>query len=135
MSRIDRAIEALKDVAKLKERGHHFHKRDAYIGGADSVKDRLHGEPISERAFVRAFGDKVKRVRLSNRADFVGLMIMWSATLAPLSIGYSVVSAVNSSVSSSTASNVIAPSPEPSLGALRLNKVMIDIISCPCWIL
>ena len=76
MSRIDRAIEALKDVAKLKERGHHFHKRDAYIGGADSVKDRLHGEPISERAFVRAFGDKVKRVRLSNRADFVGLMIM-----------------------------------------------------------
>ena len=76
MSRIDRAIEALKDVAKLRERGHHFHKRDSYIGGADSVKDRLHGEPISERAFVRAFGDKVKRVRLSNRADFVGLMIM-----------------------------------------------------------
>lgn len=33
-------------------------------------------ESMSEREFVRSFGDKVKKVRWSQRADFVGLTIL-----------------------------------------------------------
>lgn len=33
-------------------------------------------EDISERQFVRMFGTKVRKVRYSNRPDFVGLMIL-----------------------------------------------------------
>lgn len=36
----------------------------------------LNRERESERAFIRSFGDKVTRYRLSNRADFVGLLIV-----------------------------------------------------------
>lgn len=33
------------------------------------------GEPISEQQFVRGFGSKVRNVRFSGRADYVGLTI------------------------------------------------------------
>lgn len=54
-------------------------------GVADNVANRPHAaivkrgsnrEEMSQRAFVRAFGDKVKRYRLSARADFIGLMVL-----------------------------------------------------------
>lgn len=33
-------------------------------------------ERMTEREFVRSFGDKVKHVRYSNRTDFVGLVVV-----------------------------------------------------------
>jgi hypothetical protein len=38
--------------------------------------DAPNRERMSERDFIRAFGDKVKKSRLSHRADFVGLVIL-----------------------------------------------------------
>ena len=63
MSTVERALDTLRDVEKLKKRHH-------------ESSGPVIAEPISERTFVRAFGDKAKRVRYSNRADFVGLMVM-----------------------------------------------------------
>lgn len=37
-------------------------------------------EPESEKDFVRSFGAKVKRVRLSGRTDYIGLLVMGSST-------------------------------------------------------
>lgn len=37
-------------------------------------------EPLTARSFLRLFGEKAKRYRLTNRSDFVGLMILgWSS--------------------------------------------------------
>ena len=37
-------------------------------------------EPLTARSFLRLFGDKAKRYRLTNRSDFVGLMVLgWSS--------------------------------------------------------
>lgn len=37
-------------------------------------------EPLTARSFVRLFGEKAKRYRLTNRTDFVGLMILGNAS-------------------------------------------------------
>jgi hypothetical protein len=41
-----------------------------------AVSTQTNRERMSEREFVRMFGDKVKKVRLSNRADYVGLTVL-----------------------------------------------------------
>lgn len=58
-------------------------KRAAETGDSNSSLRAAHKpstwdksrEPMSERQFVRAFGDKAVHYRLSNRADFVGLLV------------------------------------------------------------
>lgn len=59
-----RRIQALMDVQRLVSR----HRR---VGIVD-----MDEEALSEEQFVRSFGTKVKKVRLSHRLDMVGLLIV-----------------------------------------------------------
>ena len=67
--------DAALEIAKLMRRGAGNVHNNEQAGRTDNKKDPSR-ETMSERMFVRAFGSKAKRVRYSNRADFVGLMIM-----------------------------------------------------------
>lgn len=57
----------IHDLQKLEERSRKLH--------ADRP-DFKTKEAVSERDFVRMFGTKVRKVRYSGRADFVGLMVL-----------------------------------------------------------
>ena len=59
-----RGIEARKKV----DREHRLHNS---CSSSNPNRERM-----TEREFVRSFGDKVKHVRLSNRADYVGLLLL-----------------------------------------------------------
>lgn len=63
MGIIDRKIQTLRDIQRLQAR----HKR-----ASDVVVEE---ESMTETAFVRAFGTKVKIVHWSRRTDMVGLML------------------------------------------------------------
>lgn len=63
MGPIDRALQALRDIQKLKAR---------HVCRDDSPENE---EALTEQQFVRAFGTKVKTVRLSKRRDMVGLIV------------------------------------------------------------
>lgn len=67
--------DAALEIAKLMKRGAGNAHNNEQAQRTDNKKDPSR-ETMSERMFVRAFGTKAKRVRYSNRADFVGLMIM-----------------------------------------------------------
>jgi hypothetical protein len=41
-----------------------------------AVSSQVNRERMSEREFVRMFGDKIKKVRYSHRADYVGLIVL-----------------------------------------------------------
>lgn len=63
MASIERQLQTLRDIQKLQAR----HKREGI--------EHMDEESMSEIAFVRAFGTKVKLVRWSNRLDMVGLIL------------------------------------------------------------
>ncbi len=65
---IERQIQTLADYQKLRSRN----KRDGAVG--------ISAEPESQRDFVRKFGDKVKNVRYTHRADYVGLTVLGKNT-------------------------------------------------------
>lgn len=63
---LDKAASLVHDLVTLQERNEAKHR---------DRPDWKHAEPLNEREFVREFGSKVKHVRYSGRADFVGLMV------------------------------------------------------------
>ena len=62
-----KVIERGEEARKSNSSCLRFHSDRVYVAGR---------EEMSEREFVRSFGDKVKKVRWSQRADFVGLTIL-----------------------------------------------------------
>lgn len=71
----DIAIEALNIVKKLERRGAAHRQACDNAHRAQVAAGDENREELSERMFVRLFGDKVAHVRYSGRADFVGLMV------------------------------------------------------------
>ena len=61
---MDRKVEAVEDYWKLRVRN----TRPSTEG--------ISHEPMTERQFVRSFGTKVAKSRLSGRPDFVGLLVL-----------------------------------------------------------
>lgn len=68
-------LSALAEIKKLTTRGIKNSHANVNAHRTDYKEDKSR-ETLSEREFVRKFGSKVKRVRYSNRADFVGLMVL-----------------------------------------------------------
>lgn len=74
MTKIRRNVRFIEHINELAKRGAAANAGNRKLV-ADDAKDKYR-EQLSQRAFVRAFGDKVKSVRYSDRADFVGLMVL-----------------------------------------------------------
>lgn len=64
MKMTDRCIQTLRDIERLVGR----HRRAGVVN--------MDEEALSEEQFVRSFGTKVKKVRLSKRLDMVGLLVV-----------------------------------------------------------
>lgn len=77
-SAAQRAQTMAENMIKLLGRGAEASRRQAieqrYHKG--STTDNTNREGMTEREFVRSFGDKAKHVRYSNRTDFVGLVVV-----------------------------------------------------------
>ena len=75
--RIDHLVRDAKSFVTLVERGEEAKKTNTSLHAQVSVvSSQKNRERLSERQFVRGFGDKVKKVRYGNRADFVGLLVL-----------------------------------------------------------
>lgn len=74
---LQQMIYDLKQSYKVVQIGKEQAKNNSSLRAfhADHVKG-VKREELSERAFVRSFGDKVKKVRYSGRSDFVGLLMV-----------------------------------------------------------
>lgn len=68
MSKIDEAIQTLRDIKKLMSR----HAKPGVVN--------MNEEALTEQQFVRGFGTKVKAVRWSGRLDMVGLTVLGKNT-------------------------------------------------------
>jgi hypothetical protein len=64
-----RRVERLAAAGKVNGRSNMLHSDI-------SPNNKEPREPLSARSFIRLFGDKVKRYRLTHRPDFVGLMVL-----------------------------------------------------------
>lgn len=69
-------LRDLQETRKVIERGEEAKRSNSSLKAHHADRVQSGRESMSEREFVRSFGDKVKKVRWSQRADFVGLTIL-----------------------------------------------------------
>lgn len=74
MQRIERNVRYFQHVHAVAEEGKRKNAANRKL--ADDLARDKSREIMSERALVRSFGDKVKSVRYSGRADLVGLQVI-----------------------------------------------------------
>lgn len=75
MQRIHRNVRFFQHVGELQRKAMAQNSANKPLP-ADIVRGQKSRETMSQRAFVRSFGDKVKKVRYSDRADFVGMVLL-----------------------------------------------------------